>query len=209
MSTYFDSWGRVHDKICKEGKPSSNNGWIYTAYLQKSEHELEYDKLERCFRECKQIDPTSGLFYLTRSPHKFEPPISRDEILGMAALGLLKPRHLNGWNFSPYVVPKFNIVRLIFQVIEARNKHRNYFWNNKLDQLYRFAFSVPIQDRAFLLESFGETKSFMYLFYKSIAFIDSKFSNPKNGIHWLKYGGEERKKIMQQEFPEDHPLRQL
>jgi hypothetical protein len=127
----------------------------------------------------------------------------------MASLGFLRPTHLNGWSFSPYPTPPFNLKTLIKQVLELRGEHRNYFWQNGLSQIYRFAFSVPLQDRAFILECWGETRSRRYFFYKAIAFLDSKIGKPKNGIPWLKYGGGERKQIMQTEFPEDHPLRSI
>jgi hypothetical protein len=151
-------------------------------------------------------------------------------------LGLLKKEHLNNWNFSSFPLPRFSLIKLVKQLWRLRPvvaklpvayklpfvgikylavpvqlvpKHRNYFWQNNLDQIYRFAFSVPLQDRAFLLECWGETKSLRYVFYKGVAMLDAKFGKPKNGIHWLKYGGEERKEIMQAEFPEDHPLSNL
>lgn len=201
MNDYFDKWGRVHHKHCKYGNPSSNNGWIYTAYLHKAEIELDNFNLGVCFRACSD----KGI--LRRHPEIVDSsvPISRDEILGMAALGYLKPHHLKGWNFSPYPIPKFNLVKTISQFLKLKGQHRNYFWKNNLDQIYRFAFSVPLTDRHFILQQWGKFNFFYYL----IAKLDSIFSTPKNGIHWLKYGGDSRKKIMKQEFPEDHPLRKV
>lgn len=210
MSKYQDEYGMYHDKAVIDDQPSSNNGWIYTAYAEKAK--LPYSKtlVYHTFRKCKvrSKDLPNGM-YLIRTPYKACPPISRDEILGMASLGFLKPNHLDGWSFSPYKLPKFSFIKTIKQLLEMRGKHRNYLWQQRMDQIYRFAFSVPLQDRAFILECFGETKSFRYFFYKTIAFIDSKLSKPKNGIHWLKYGGNSRKLVMQQEFPEDHPLRSV
>jgi hypothetical protein len=209
MNNYIDSFGRYHDKPVTDGNPNpSNNGWIYTAYAEKLELPIDYLGLGLCFKQCKKVDE-SGRTYLIRSPNKELPPISRDEILGMAALGFLKPRHLNGWNFSPFAIPKFSLIKTIKQFLELRNKHRNYLWQNNMSHTYRFAFSMPLQDRAFLLECWKETKSLRYFFYKGIAFLDAKFGKPKNGIPWLKYGGEERKALMKPEFPEDHPLRKL
>lgn len=224
MNNYLDNFGRCHDKPVTSQNPiPSNNGWIYTAYLAKIGYHVDLMSLAVCFKGCKRVDPDTGRLYLVRSPFKDQPPISRDEILGMAALRFLRSNHLNGWNFSPYPVPPFSLTKLIKQLWELRPsllsdgiggyelefKHRNYFWQNNLDQIYRFAFSVPLQDRAFILECFGETRSLRYFFYKAIAFVDSKISKPDNGIAWLKYGGDERKKIMQSEFPEDHILRSL
>lgn len=209
MNNYFDKWGRVHDKPVTEQNPiPCNNGWIYAAYVAKTGYQLDLMSLAECFRLCKQINK-AGTLYLTRSPGDEEPPMSRDEILGMAALGLLRESHIKGWSFCPYEIPKFNLIKLIKQVREVIGQHRNYFWKNKLDQIYRFAFSVPLADRAFILECFGETSSPRYFLYKAIAFLDSKLFKPENGIPWLKYGGDSRKEIMRLEFPEDHPLRHL
>lgn len=223
---YFDKYGRLHHKICIDGEPSGNNGWIFSAYYEKAGGKLDFILLYECFKDCVKQHP-SGQFYTIRSPDKLTPPQSRDELLGLAYLGFLKPSHLNGWNFSPFPLPRFSIIKLVKQLWELRPdvyfygrnfgktklnvewKHRNHFWQNNLDQIYRFAFSVPLQDRAFLLECWGKTKSLRYFFYKGIAMLDAKFGKPKNGIHWLKYGGEERKKIMQAEFPEGHPLREI
>lgn len=210
MNNYIDSYGRCHDKpVTSQNPVPSNNGWIYTAYLAKTGYHVDLMSLAVCFKGCKRIDQDTGRFYLVRSPFKDQPPISRDEILGMAALRFLRSSHLDGWSFCPYEIPPFNLKTLITQAIDVIGKHRNYFWQNGLSQIYRFAFSVPLQDRAFILECFGETSSLRYFFYKAIALVDSVLSKPDNGIAWLKYGGEERKKIMQTEFPEDHPLRGL
>jgi hypothetical protein len=203
MNKYFDKWGRLHHKPCIDGTPSGNNGWIYSAYADKMGIALDKNKLEVCFLDCIR----NNKFHRHPLTVNSSVPMSRDEILGAARLKLLKPQDLIGWNFSPYPIPRFSLLTTIKQLLELRGKHRNYLWQNNMNQVYRFAFSVPLQDRAFLLECWGETKSLRYLFYKGIAKLDAKFAKPKNGIHWLKYGGEERKKIMQEEFPEDHPLR--
>jgi len=221
MNNYYDKYGRLHHKPCIDGEPSSNNGWIYTAYhfkLHNTYPFLQYDyELIEVGEECAAR--------LKRHPAPIENkvPISRDEILGLTYLGFLKESHLDGWNFSPFPLPKFNLFKLTAQLwelspeinathdfntgkngSELKFKHRNYFWQNNLDQLYRFAFSVPIQDRAFILECWGETRSLRYYFYKAIAFVDSKIGKD-SGIRWLKYG--KSLAAMQEEFPEDHPLR--
>ena len=201
---YIDKWGRYHDKACLNGESSSNNGWIYTAYAEKLGLEVDYFTLAMCFRSCKiaNRDLANGIA-LIRSPNKETPPMSRDEVLGMVSLGFLKPQHLNGWNFSPYAIPKFNLIKTIKQFLELKDKHRNYLWQNKMEHTYRFAFSVPLTDRHFILQKWGRFNPFYWL----VAKIDSMIGKPTNGIPWLKYGGEERKIAMQSEFAEDHPLR--
>jgi hypothetical protein len=225
MSTYWDSYGRLHHKNCINGAPSSNNGWLYTAYYYKLHNihpNLQYTlELIDCFSKCIIKDARDNRSFVIRSPGKDLPPMSRDEILGMAALGLLEPTHLNGWNFGPYPLPRFNPFKLIAQLwdlrpervntwqddgedgyyFEWRAKHRNYFWENYLDQMFRFAFSVPVSDRHFILQKWGKFN----IVYWAIAKIDSMIGAPKNGIPWLKYG--KGIEAMQSEFPADHPLR--
>jgi hypothetical protein len=206
MSNYIDRFSLYHDKVVFDGKASSGNPAIYTAYAKKLNLPINYAKVSEAFYHTQVMRYGKQVFI--RHPDKPNTsPFSRDEVLGWCYLGFLQPFHLNGWSFSPYPIPAFSLKKLIKQIKELKGQHRNYFWKNGLDQIYRFAFSVPLQDRAFLLECWGETKSLRYFFYKGIAMLDAKFAKPKNGIHWLKYGGEDRKKIMQEEFPGDHPLR--
>jgi hypothetical protein len=205
MSTYQDKWSRYHDKkVTDQNQIPSNNGWIYTAYAEKAGLDADYFMLGLCFKQCKQVDDT-GREYLVRSPDKALPPMSRDEILGMASIGFLKPQHLDGWNFSPYPIPKFNLIKTIQQFLEIKDKHRNYLWQNNMSHTYRFAFSVPLTDRHFILQKWGKFN----LFYWLVSLIDSKFGKATNGIPWLKYGGEERKEAMKKEFPIDHPLKDI
>jgi hypothetical protein len=209
MNNYFDKFGRLHQKPCINEEPAGNNGWIYSAYFHKAGGSLNFTLLNKCFKDCvKKHD--NGQLYTNRHPDGYSKvPQSRDEILGLAALGFLQPIHLNGWSFSPYPIPSFSLKTLIKQALELKGQHRNYFWKNGLSQIYRFAFSVPVSDRAFILKCLGETRSLRYFFYKTIAFIDSKLKPTENGIFWLKYNSEKHKKMMQNEFPEDHPLRSL
>lgn len=227
MQNYEDKYGRYHHKPCINGEPSSNNGWIYSAYADKLGLPLNDSELQSCFNKCLNEHNT----FILRSPLKGLPPMSRDEILGAAALGLLKARNLKGWSFSPRPIPRFNPFKLAVQLWELKPalekvntwqnisdtdeedyiwetkviwKHRNYFWENKLDQLYRFAFSVPIQDRDFILDNTDKKVNiFAVLFYSAVASIDKLFNKP-SGITWLKYG--KGLAEMKSEFPADHPI---
>lgn len=222
--SYQDRWGRFHHKPCVYGEPSSNNGWLYTAYAKKAGVPVDMQTLGQCFNECR-VDSST----LLRSPGKATPPMSRDEILGMVALGVLKP--MNGvaisWNFSPYPLPRFSLIKLVKQLWDLRpevsfefNKnakyffnywisfrHRNYFWQNNLDQIYRFAFSVPVVDRHFILKSWGKFQWYnpAHVFYAAVAKVDSTLGQD-SGIRYLKYG--KSAEAMVKEFPEDHDIRQ-
>lgn len=200
MLNHIDKYGRYHDKPVTDNNPvSSNNGWIYTAYADKLGMSVDKEKLLKCFEECIVVD-NSKHRYLNRSPGKFLPPISRDEILGMSALGFLKPEHLDGWNFSPFRLPAFNLPTLLKQLWHIKDKHRNYFWQNNMSMVYHVAFSVPLADRHFILSRWGKFN----LFYFLVAKIDTLLP-AKNGIKWLKYGG--NKKALLSEFSEDHPFK--
>lgn len=211
---YWDKHSRLHHKEVTEANPyPSGNGWIYTSYAEKAGLPMNYEALEHAFIEC-------SVPVLKRNPGSMNVPISRDEILGMASLGMLAPGHLKGWNFSPYPIPRFSPLKLAQQLWQLRPryelaynyendlekqwvfKHRNYFWQNNLDQLYRFAFAVPLVDRAFILEKWGKEN----YFYSAIAYLDSKLGQA-SGIGFLKYGGKKNEEAMRTEFPEGHPLR--
>jgi hypothetical protein len=200
MNNYIDKYGRYHHKPVTESKPiPSGNGWLYTAYAYKLGLPINKKSLEQCLNQCK-LHPYLPI--LNRSPGQELPPMSRDEILGLVELGFLIYRDDGSWNFSPRPIPKFNIVTLLKQILEARGKHRNYFWENNLDQLYRFAFSVPLVDRHYCLQKSGKFN----LFYWAIAKLDN-MSSEESGIRWLKYG--KSLKGMLKEFPEDHPFRKV
>lgn len=206
MTSYRDKYDRFHNKpVTAKDEYPCNNAWIYTSYVLKTGIYLYKPQHKECYEACSIKMQTRT--ELLRNPGKSLPPVSRDEILGMSYLKVLRPEHLQGWNFSPYPMPKFNLFKLISQLVEARGKHRNHFWQNNLDQIYRFAFSVPFSDRHFLLKNWGKFQSFnpVHLFYAAFGKISSKFK--PNGLDWLKYDEEKGKELAMKEFPEDHPIK--
>lgn len=227
VTNYFDKYGRLHHKPCIDGEPSSNNGWIYTAYAAKVGVSVDKAAINDCYDRCV-MTTKEGKFYLYRNPEKVLPPISRDEILGMASLEELAEYHLNGWNFAPYLLPKFSLIKFVKQLYQLRPtlkpvvtgpiepdvkglfglyiRHRNYIWKNKLDQLYRVAFSVPLTDRHFILKCWGNFQWYnpAHLFYAAFAKVD-QLVGKEDGISFLKYGTSAKE--MAKEFPADHPIR--
>lgn len=222
MNNYIDIRGRLHDSPVTESEPfPSNNPAIYSAYGAKLGLELNLDK------------ETLVICAIDRVRHrvsdKVASPMSRDEILGLSYLGYTDERIIeNGWVFNPKdrPIPKLSIPKLLKQarallVVQPYYKrilglevklvhfelaHRNFFWKNNLDQIYRFAFSVPLQDRYSILKWSGRFKFYRpdHLFYGVVSLID-RLGKP-TGIRWLKYGGEKNLKAMRSEFPNDHPL---
>lgn len=211
MNNYIDSYSRYHHKPVTESNPiPSNNSWLYSAYAAKVGLELDQVNLSRGFGSCLN----DGKFTF-RSPGKLTPPVSHDEVLGAISLRLLKPEHLNVWSYSPYKVPKLNLFKLFKQLWELRPaisdntlvfKHRNFFWQNNLDQLYRFSFKLRMKDRHFALKTWGKFHFYnpVHLLYYVVAKADEKWGK-ESGIRFLKYG--KGVNVMVQEFPEDHPIK--
>jgi hypothetical protein len=201
MKTYTDKYGRIHDKPTDGVKASSNNGWVYSAVADKLGMPLKLNK-------------SAGNYcatFLVRHPRPTDehPPISRDEILGLASLGFLKPVHIRNWSFSPFVIPRFNPFKLIKQLAQLVDwksrtlKHRNTFWKEELDQIYRFAFSVPLSDRHFLNQCWGKYNLFWYIIH-----ILSHRKQPENRssrmLRFLKTGQDLEAVVNY--FGEEHPV---
>lgn len=178
--SYFDNYGRIHDKIVLDGTASSNNGWFYSAIYKKLGGDLEIN--EEVAQYCVK--------HKVRDPHKKNIPISRDEILGLAYLGYLKKEDLDGWSFAPKKLEKFNIIKFVkesFDLVESffpfKLKHRNHFWQNNLKQIEHTAYSVPIQDRHFLLQLWGEYN----LFYHIVHIVDNIIPSSDRSSRQIKF----------------------
>lgn len=220
-NNYTDIRGRLHDKPVTDSNPfPSNNANLYSAYGAKVgvELNLEIDTLVIC-----SIDRVRH-----RTSDKIGPPFSRDEQLGLSYLGYTDERVIESWIFNPKdrPIPKFSLSKLITQALALvvvipyykrilgidvkmwhfELAHRNFFWENNLDQIYRFAFSVPLQDRYSILKWFGRFKFYRpdHLFYAGVSLID-RMGKP-SGIRYLKYGGEKNGDAMAAEFNTDHPI---
>jgi hypothetical protein len=203
LENYMDRYGRVHDEITTNESASSNNGWLFTAVAHKLGADLN-------------IDPVAARWCVEKKErHPFEsktPPISRDEVLGLVALGFMTKKDLKDWNFSPYKVPKFSLQNLLLQAIKLvdwkklKLKHRNTFWKEGYDQIYRFAFSVPLSDRHFILKKSGK-----YNFFYHMIHIAAHFKQPSDRsarlLRFLKTG-KDRAAVLNY-FGPDHPLARM
>lgn len=195
LNDYTDAFGRVHDKPCPNGAYSSNNGWLYTAVAKKLGAPVEVSKLYAHL--CADAR--------TRHLGDYEPPISRDEILGLAYLGFSTELDLleSRWNFCPYELPKLNLFKLIAQLWKCRGQHRNYFWKNKLTQVYHVAFLTPFHDRHFHMSCMG---GFSVIYWLIAKIYEMKKPTDKSSrlIRFLKTG--EDREAVRFYFGEDHPL---
>lgn len=227
---YLDSRGRYHDSPVTQSNPfPSNNGWIYTAYMARVEVEVS-QTLTTLVNVDKSTALTCSNLNIRHLPEDkvSNAPMSRDEILGLAYLGYVSKDLTETWRFNPSdrPIPKFSLTKLIKQaqhlvIVNTYYKrvlgfdikmfnfelaHRNFFWKNNLDQLYRFAFSVPIQDRYSILKWSNRFKFYRpdHLFYAGISLVD-RLGMP-SGMRYLKYGGYDNMEAMVKEFPSDHPI---
>jgi len=206
-----DRNGFLHDApVNSEGDESSNNKFIYTAIGLKYGMDLKFNHnhAHHCaVYRVRHMPPTKRDYV----------PISREEILGLVAMGYGKlifysGGKFQGWNFSPYPLPRFNPVKLLQQAnacVESYFpfvlKHRNTFWQNKLTQIYRFAFSVPLSDRDYINQKLGRFRNPIYRF---IAWLDKRKrsdNRSSRSIQNFKYGGDDA--AVHNYFHEGHDLR--
>ena len=200
---YVDKYGLYNVKpVGPDGEPTGNDGAIITAYAKKAG--LPVDKIQ--FHLFLGKLKVSNGFPVERLPGKETPYPSRDFLLGITAMDFGSPEFMRSkkWNFSPLPLPKFNLIAFIIQALACIGEHRNFFWEHELRQIYRVAFMVPFQDRAFYWR--GEWPG---LLYWMIAWVDKKLPGGNNSsklIRWLKYDITPDLKVFVEYFGEDHPI---
>jgi hypothetical protein len=187
---YQDKWTRWHDKPCTDGEPSSNNGWIYTAYAFHLGLDFKFFELDACFEECRRGEWPK----IDRTPGKLYPPLSRDEVIGLYVCGLIYIKQLRRthWQFcnipgfEPKPLWKVNWFKAARAAWKIRKAHRNALWEE--DDLWHFGFRLPPQDTWFILKVAERKPSFihtLYFYISSILTITGK-SNSGKLILWLK-----------------------
>ena len=137
-----------HDKPVEfDMEPSSNNGWIYTAYAKMLDKSL-VDVPSLCITYLKCNNPT-GLFIYDRLPGDSTPPMSRDELIGMHYLGLESHVKLmdNNYLICDSFVLKFSTWQALKALWKIRNEHMNTVWKNDIYEAWRLAFKILPHDR--------------------------------------------------------------
>jgi hypothetical protein len=206
--TFFDRYGRIHDRPTDGSDPSSDNGLFYSAAYVKlgGSVALDQDAFYECASQLKR-HPNS----VTNRPYN---PMSRDEILGAEYLKPNSTRVLeNNWMFTPpeFTTPKFSFVKLLVQGIHCidphtlKMKHSTTFWKEKYDQIYRFAFSVPWSDRHTILKINNRYSLWWHLMH---ILLNRKTDNRSGRqLYWFKTGKDIEGVINY--HPEDSPIRNL
>lgn len=202
---YVDKYGLYNVKPVVDGNPSGNDGWIITAYAIKLGLPVEREKILQAYDLLKKDQKGMPL---ERLPNKATPYLSRDVILGLVYLKILTVKDLEDWeySFSPFPLPKFNFFQAVKQFWGLKGKHRNHFWQNPgFEQVYRFAFSVPIGDRYAMQKKFGKPTLFQKL-WGFFDFILKPDDDSSKLIHWLKYEEVPDRDVFIRYFGENHPI---
>ena len=221
--SYQDKHTMWHNKPCINGEPSSNNGWIYSAYARYLAPE-SVNHIERfyVYKDCiKSIFPLK----IDRLPNKETPPMSKDEIIGLISAGLvtrheIESSHYNFCNFEDYQ-PKKLTFKSVFKAAKIlwsiRKEHRNYVWENNLRDAYCLAFYLPPQDQYYVRRFHGQGTSLTQTlaFYLNAVNVFLRGDKSSRMILWLqlkdmdhflsKYVPEKR--WISDYFEKDHPFR--
>jgi len=218
MKNYICKYGLYHNRPCKNNEPRSNNGFIYTAYA----HALGFPiaDIRDVFLSCvKSLVP----IHINRLPGKIEPPISRDELIGMVHLGLLDPGFLieNKWRFYKSDL-SYSFIDQIKALWSLRNKGQRAVWEEKIYAAYPITFKLMWHDRYYMKKYFKK-KTFIHerIAFYAHAFVSiAKRNNKTNNISgknliWLQLKDLNchfmlllinRKKNFLDYFGEDHPF---
>ena len=159
--SYNCKFGFYHDKPCQtsinelglvEYEPSSNNGWIYSAIALFLKLPIDAKKICDTYGECRQV---KSIYFMVRSPDKYLPPMSRDEVLGVTLLGIKElPRMIraNEWTWlnDLHKFKKYKLWDTIKAFWEARNQHRNFLWENSRYESYQYLFKLGFADRYYI-----------------------------------------------------------
>lgn len=193
--TYQDEDTYWHDRECINGKPRSNNRNIYTAYskylAEKTDH-ITDAKRRLAFEKCvESYEPLK----VNRLPDKQEPPMSKDEIIGLVSLGFLEIEDLekSHWNFcnfeeyKPQKLTLINAIKAVIKMYQIRKEHRNYFWQNKIESIYCLAFLLPLWDIYYVKKFCHEktTKLEAISFYLNFIMVFLKGDKSSRMLLWL------------------------
>lgn len=183
---FRDKYGLYNERPVNDGEPSGNDGPILTSYSEKLGENVDRDFIRKNYWEKLRGLPVP----VERLPGKAFPPPSRDTILGWFWLGLLPVEVLlkRKWNFSPYEIPRFHLLRTLSALWRMRKAHRNALWMNGGEpHLWRFAFSVPLQDRAYMMREAGLHLPLHYRIYEFFHRLRKPRSLSSRRIAWRKY----------------------
>lgn len=190
--TYQDSYTMWHDVPCVNGNPSSNNGYIYSAYSKYLKpNTLDTNLLKLLYDGCLIMRYP---LLVTRLPGKFTPPTSHDEIIGMVSLGLLDYNTLERSYFNfcsiDYGERRLTLVSFIKAlraIYGARNEDRNYLWKNKVYDAYPLMFKLKPWDIYYVKRFHNKSVNLLELlsFYVNFIYVFTKGDKSSRLMLWL------------------------
>lgn len=212
---YRDADGFYHDAPVTKANPlPSNNKFIYSA--------IYYHVAKRVGFGMPTFNTSLvRVHYDRRVRHlnKEAPPLSRDEIIGMAYLKTQVARQIIRDDFcylpTHLKMPVFNPFALVYQLIKLwwvtrklqGSEKRNYFWQNKgFEQLFRLpsAFTLPLHDRAFIYRCAGHRIPTIYRWIENYDKKRKAKGRSSASIRAFKYSGDLQNFVNY--FPKDHPI---
>ncbi len=212
VKNYWDHYGQLHRKevIGVFERPSTNDGMIHLAYYLKIIGQDGVDiRIADMFHSMAHTERNGVWYPVVRFPEQEpdSPTPSRDFFLAVIYFKLMDVSDFEklGWNFSPYEIPKFNLIQFICQLILCAYEHRNYFWEHKFSQTYRLTYMVPIQDRAAYYRFSNRKAPWYYRFYEWANNFKKPSSLSSTFLDWFK-GADINYKLFSEEFPSDHPI---
>jgi hypothetical protein len=226
MNPYICKNRLVHHKPCKpvqvngliEFEPSSNNGWIYGAYLKKV-HSFYRGPKPGVFESCKKDMIEDPIYFIYRLPDKQFPPISRDEIIGMISLGYnpFEGRRKYFLYEQPGKLTWKHYWKAIDLLEDIKKKHRNHFWENEMYDTFPVAMKLWWHDRYYVdIMTEGKSNVFNHLAFivhawnsilfgshgdKNLIWLQLKDLGSKYLVNLLNW-----KRNFKKYFPADHPI---
>lgn len=221
-NNYQDKFSRWHHKPVRDGSPSSNNGWIYSAYANKVfPQSLEKTKLKHCYEACLRL---TNPLVIDRSPSQKNPPVSKDEIIGLVSLGLLDYEYLEDSHFN-FCFDEFyfnrkltltDTLKAIKALYKIRKEHRNYVWQEEIREAYPLAFKLMPWDIYYVKKMFNKKVSLFetITFYLNFLFVAFKGSKSIKMLTYLQVSEVapflakfmNKKKLYNKYFGPMHPL---
>lgn len=199
MNNYQDRFTRFHDKPTDGRNPSSNNGFIYTAYaMHVLPNMVEKAFITECISRCI-VDFEK--FRINRNPNDPTPPMSRDEVMGILSIykntgygkNLYDSLKANHWNFCnlEYDKKPLNFNRILTAadaLYDIKDEHRNTVWKENIVEAYPLAFRLPPSDIYYLKRLYGDKPNMLERLAFYAETLQSIYKGDKSGkmISWLK-----------------------
>jgi hypothetical protein len=202
MNNYQDRFTRFHDKPTDGQNPSSNNGFIYTAYAKHVLPDMvNLTSIAACVNKCC-VDHNK--FQYNRNPNDPTPPMSRDEVMGMLSIlkgnsnpfgivmySALKGNHWNFCNLPEYEKKPLTLNRILTAadaLYDIKDEHRNTVWKENIIEAYPLAFRLPPSDIYYLKKLYGDKPNMLERIHFYAETLQSVYKGDRSGrmITWLK-----------------------